>query len=68
MPINNGIKQVTLTVNVITPLIQGCSKMEIPVCPLKAAEFDRLHSEAPKSGRKHAGAKELASQYTPGER
>jgi len=35
-------------------------------CPAKAAEFDRQHSGA-RWGRHHAGAKELALQYTAGE-
>ena len=35
-------------------------------CPAKAAEFDRQHSGA-RYGRHHAGAKELAQQYTAGE-
>ena len=35
-------------------------------CPAKVAEFDRQHSQA-RWGRYHAGAKELAKQYTTGE-
>ena len=35
-------------------------------CPTKAAEYDRQHQEAPRSGRKHKGAIVLASQYTQG--
>ena len=35
-------------------------------CPVKAAEFDLQHSKA-RWGKKHAGAIELARQYTPGE-
>ena len=35
-------------------------------CPVKAAKFDRQHSRA-RWGKKHAGAIELARQYTPGE-
>jgi len=35
-------------------------------CPAKVAEFDRQHSQA-RWGRHHAGAKELAQQYTAGE-
>lgn len=35
-------------------------------CPVKAAKFDQQHSRA-RWGKKHAGAIELARQYTPGE-
>jgi hypothetical protein len=37
------------------------------VCPVKAEEFDKLHSRAPKFGRHNRGAKELAGGYTSGE-
>ena len=35
-------------------------------CPVKAAKFDQQHSRT-RWGKKHAGAIELARQYTPGE-
>ena len=35
-------------------------------CPVKAAEFDLQHSKV-RWGKHHAGAIELAQQYTPGE-
>ena len=47
--------------------------MVVPECPVKAAEFDRKHGEASKGYSKntqvknHAGARELATQYTAGE-
>lgn len=34
--------------------------------PVKAKAFDEQHKEAPKWGRHHAGAKELAGGYTTG--
>lgn len=35
-------------------------------CPVKAAEFDKKHSREGRKVKKHAGAKELANQYTTG--
>lgn len=36
------------------------------VCPLKAQEFDEVHSRAPRFGRNNSGARELAGGYTRG--
>ena len=47
----------------------SCATMVIPECPAKAAEFDKKHGLTGgkvKNAKKHAGAKELAEQYTPG--
>ena len=41
-------------------------EMEIQECPLKAAEFDRQHKRPAGKVKNHAGAIELASQYTAG--
>lgn len=38
------------------------------VCPLKAQEFDEVHSRAPRFGRNNSGARELAGGYTRGKR
>lgn len=35
-------------------------------CPVKAADFDKKHSREACKVKKHAGAKELANQYTTG--
>lgn len=36
-------------------------------CPLKAAAFDKAHKAAPRFGKNHAGAKQLAELYTKGQ-
>ena len=43
--------------------------MAVPECPIKAAEFDKQHwklSTSRTNVKNHAGARELAGQYTGG--
>jgi hypothetical protein len=40
--------------------------MVVPECPVKAADFDEKHSRPRKKVKNHAGARELAGQYTTG--
>lgn len=40
--------------------------MAVLECPVKAADFDEKHDRKTSKVKNHAGARELASQYTTG--
>ena len=46
--------------------VNVCAAMVVPECPVKAADFDEKHSRPRRIVKNHAGARELADQYTAG--